>query len=75
VQPRTAADFAILHGELAAWWGQEEAKIKGANIDEGAKQEALRQLLAKVRQRGFLQLLRSAVIWVCLSRRAAGEDN
>ena len=48
MQPRSAADFAILRSELAAWWGQEAARIKASDAAEPAKQEALRALLAKV---------------------------
>ena len=55
LQPRSSADFAILHKELAAWWRQETAKIKSADADEEAKQEALQMLLAKVRAEGVVQ--------------------
>lgn len=58
LQPQTAADFAILHRELEAWWGQEVARIKGSDAEGADKQEAMQQLLAKVggRARGGAKL-------------------
>lgn len=36
MQPRTPADFLLLYDELAQWWGQEQAKIAGAQGLTGA---------------------------------------
>lgn len=48
LQPRRPSDFALLYEELAAWWGQETAKIKAQEgVSEEAKQEGLQALLAK----------------------------
>ncbi|GAB4817527.1 hypothetical protein N2152v2_004573 [Parachlorella kessleri] len=69
MQPRSSADFAILHKELAAWWRQETAQIKGADADEEAKQEALQMLLAK--ETRLLQTIDKLKIAAAGSNRAA----
>jgi hypothetical protein len=46
VKPRTKRDFAALYGEVEGWRQTETARIKGSDLSEEDKKEALAQLLA-----------------------------
>lgn len=46
VKPRTKKDFAALYGEVEGWRQTETARIKGSDLSEEEKREALAQLLA-----------------------------
>ena len=48
LQPRTSADFALLHSELEAWRLAETARIKGAGLSPEDCHQALAHLLHQV---------------------------
>ncbi len=48
LQPRTSADFALLHSELEAWRLAETARIKGAGLSPEECHRALAHLLHQV---------------------------
>ena len=48
LQPRTSADFALLHSELEAWRLAETARIKSAGLSPEDCHQALAHLLHQV---------------------------
>lgn len=49
LQPRSPADFALLHSELAAWHQAETARIKAADLSDEERHLAFCHLLHQVR--------------------------
>ena len=62
LQPRTSADFALLHSELEAWRLAETARIKGANLSSEDCHQALAHLLHQVLDPSVMCVLQCSML-------------